>query len=743
MAKNNTTKNTNKNDNTISFGIVSDTQGLVQLKDYLKRATSFMKAAATSMQSAFNSLDSVFKNTNTGGQSLTSTSIKDVSGSYTDISTDMKNASDSMVKSNKKIEDSNKDVAESFELIEYAAVSVFRKILNTSIKIYKRLSLAGSNMVETNSRFNYVLGGLAKEAEEYAEAIANAYAITETEAKTAMTRIYQMAKSAGLSSSTALKMAKNLTVVGAELSSVWDVSTEQSVNALISALQGLPKAAKNLGVFTNVNEYKELLKEAGIATEGVLTQNEKITGAFLKILKDSGYAIGDFSRTQTSVANQLRLVNSAVTSISENLGATMNTILSPLLQVVNFFLKQLVRMTNILNDMPEPIKMVVGLFATMAIAIPIVISLIVLLTRIKQIYKNQVDQLTKSLAAQTTVMGRLGNAMFTKVIPSFITISKITIPFAIFLGSIITLFQKLNEKTEDNKNSLKDYKNAVEESQKALAGYDDVNVMNFDSASGLDSDNLERIMDTLGITTTEIDELGNKFIWLYGIMAVGSGVATVANIIKNWQAITKVFKTMRSFVGGAILSLQLSLESFATMMTFSVIGVAGLIAAFVSLYKIFTIDWHSPAQKIVAIIGTIVLALGSLAVLVGALTKNALLLSAGLGAMVSGGALTISAFSKNSEQLKQAEKIPAAATGGTTIGPTHALVGEGRYREAIIPLGNSAEFASMKRDITSAVLAGLSASGGSNGNINITVNVDEDYIYKAYNRQKELRGGSV
>ena len=58
-----------------------------------------------------------------------------------------------------------------------------------------------------------------------------------------------------------------------------------------------------------------------------------------------------------------------------------------------------------------------------------------------------------------------------------------------------------------------------------------------------------------------------------------------------------------------------------------------------------------------------------------------------------------------------------------------------------MPLGNSPEFADMKQDITNAVLAGLSMQGGrSNQPINITVNVDKDYIYKSYNQVAKQNG---
>jgi len=51
--------------------------------------------------------------------------------------------------------------------------------------------------------------------------------------------------------------------------------------------------------------------------------------------------------------------------------------------------------------------------------------------------------------------------------------------------------------------------------------------------------------------------------------------------------------------------------------------------------------------------------------------------------------------------------MAAMATGGVVTGPTVALVGEGRYPEAVVPLGSSPQFRDMKQDIATAVIQGL------------------------------------
>ncbi|MCL2061032.1 MAG: hypothetical protein FWH03_00190 [Firmicutes bacterium] len=73
--------------------------------------------------------------------------------------------------------------------------------------------------------------------------------------------------------------------------------------------------------------------------------------------------------------------------------------------------------------------------------------------------------------------------------------------------------------------------------------------------------------------------------------------------------------------------------------------------------------------------------------------------------------------------------IPAMATGGVVDSPTMAMVGEGRYPEAVVPLGESPQFAEMKADIANAVLAGMGAlnqSGGGGGGKDLTVQLHID-----------------
>lgn len=90
--------------------------------------------------------------------------------------------------------------------------------------------------------------------------------------------------------------------------------------------------------------------------------------------------------------------------------------------------------------------------------------------------------------------------------------------------------------------------------------------------------------------------------------------------------------------------------------------------------------------------------------------------------------------------------MPAMATGGVVNSPTVALVGEGRYPEAVVPLGDSPQFNSMKSDIAAAVAERINEkpSEGAGNYGDIIINIDgREFARSQFNnfRQEARRRG--
>lgn len=88
-------------------------------------------------------------------------------------------------------------------------------------------------------------------------------------------------------------------------------------------------------------------------------------------------------------------------------------------------------------------------------------------------------------------------------------------------------------------------------------------------------------------------------------------------------------------------------------------------------------------------------------------------------------------------------QLPAMAAGGIVNAPTLALVGEGRYPEAVVPLGSSPQFDEMKSGIAAAVLEGLRGTG-ERQSAEVVLNVDSTklarVIIPAIDRENRRRG---
>lgn len=102
---------------------------------------------------------------------------------------------------------------------------------------------------------------------------------------------------------------------------------------------------------------------------------------------------------------------------------------------------------------------------------------------------------------------------------------------------------------------------------------------------------------------------------------------------------------------------------------------------------------------------------------------------AGIVAVATGmGAATMAA------NLGDNPATAALATGGIVAAPTLALVGEGKYPEAVVPLGQSPQFQSMKESIAQEVVSGLGSrsefSGGSRDR-QVILNIDGRTLARA------------
>lgn len=649
------------------------------------------------------------------------------------------------------------------ELTSYIAVGLFKRIAKAGINTFKALTMAGSDYLEINSRFNRILGEGASIAEDSAKRIADAYGRDLTEVKDNFTSIYTILRNSNLEMRTSIALSSNLTAIANELASVWDTDVDQAVNAVISGLQGLPKAMKTYGVYLTQSEIKEYLVEAGMVAKdfnGEFDSGQRTLATYLKLMKDAGYAIHDFANTQYSVANQLRILQSSFTGIKRTLGSMMNSVLSPILQAFNYILKVINSLLNELNSLPEPLKFVIGLFVSLATLFPIIVGGFVVTSYFGRIWREQLKRIAEQ-TAKTTLATKMFNKTLVWVSNNWKKIMLWGSVFFLFITSLVGIINDLTKKEEENKNAINESKNAAKDYMRTLAGFDDVNVLSFSNKEDSQTLNFENVSD-INALNEQFEEMLNGasggiaeiseqmgawkaiILGITGALMSFKTAAIITNVISNWDKYKKTIKGVWDKLKGATSATKKfekytdaatkSQVSFGKALGASAIAVASVAYAITQISSI----WKSDQPVWVKIVRTILVAVAAVAALAAAwnlVKSNYAGVAAAAGIAVTAGG--INAALGSIEETKMAK-------GGVAVGGTRAIIGEGIYDEAVIPLGQSPQFSNMKSDIASAVVEGLAGANMSNGQpINITVNVDENYIYKAYNRQAKLYGRRI
>lgn len=100
---------------------------------------------------------------------------------------------------------------------------------------------------------------------------------------------------------------------------------------------------------------------------------------------------------------------------------------------------------------------------------------------------------------------------------------------------------------------------------------------------------------------------------------------------------------------------------------------------------------------------------------------------------------TVKVPSTGKAQIGGNLQVPMAA-GGVVMRPMSALIGEGKYKEAVIPLEDSPEMASLIKKVAEAALG--TAKGDSNVDVKVVIGGTEwdTYVYESYERGKRSIG---
>lgn len=145
-----------------------------------------------------------------------------------------------------------------------------------------------------------------------------------------------MSKSMGIAEEYAYLLSENFTKLGYDLSSLFNINTDNAMQKLRAGLSGQTKPLRDLGLDITQQSLEPLLDELGIERSvKQLSQAEKMVARYIVVLRQASLAHGDFAKTMDSPANQLRIFNAQLTAFKRNMGSLWQGLLGNILPYVN------------------------------------------------------------------------------------------------------------------------------------------------------------------------------------------------------------------------------------------------------------------------------------------------------------------------------------------------------------------------------------------------------------------------
>lgn len=219
-----------------------------------------------------------------------------------------------------KITQENKKATTSYINLWAKARMAYNVVRNGAFVIASWINQS-NQYIEDLNLFNAAMGDYATEAQKYANQVGEVLGIDPGEFMRNMGTFNTIIEGFGVVEDKAYLMSKNLTQLGYDIASFYNISFEDSMQKLQSGISGELEPLRRLGYDLSVARLQQEAYNLGInKSVSSMTQAEKSQLRYYAIMTQVTTAQGDMARTLNAPANQLRVLQSQVTQCAKALG---------------------------------------------------------------------------------------------------------------------------------------------------------------------------------------------------------------------------------------------------------------------------------------------------------------------------------------------------------------------------------------------------------------------------------------
>lgn len=229
----------------------------------------------------------------------------------------------------------------------YAKIKMAMGVVRNGARVIASWITQSNQYIEDLNLFTASMGKYTEEAQNYAKAVSDALGIDPGEFMRNQGVFNTIISGFGVASDKANLMSKNLTQLGYDISSFFNISFEDAMQKLQSGISGELEPLRRLGYDLSVARLQEEALALGIKKKvSAMTQAEKSQLRYYAIMTQVTTAQGDMARTLNAPANQLRILKAQVTQCARALG----NIFIPMLNAVLPYAIALVKVVRMLAD---------------------------------------------------------------------------------------------------------------------------------------------------------------------------------------------------------------------------------------------------------------------------------------------------------------------------------------------------------------------------------------------------------
>ena len=268
----------------------------------------------------------------------------------------MSKLSDSMSKIKKLnfgLSAANTKSAKSFSL--FSAKALLGAVSLHKVTDVVRSWVAKSNdYVENLNLFTVAMGEYAASAQEYAEKVGEVMGIDPSAWMRNQGVFMTLATGFGVASDRAATMSQQLTQLGYDISSFFNIGVEDAMQKLQSGISGELEPLRRLGYDLSQAKLEATALSLGIdKTVSSMTQAEKAELRYYAIMQQVTTAHGDMARTINAPANQLRILKAQLEQAARALGNVF-------IPMLNALLPYAIAAVKVIRDLANELALLMG-----------------------------------------------------------------------------------------------------------------------------------------------------------------------------------------------------------------------------------------------------------------------------------------------------------------------------------------------------------------------------------------------